>query len=130
MTNKYFLGIAAAASLATFSQTTAAAGFNYTFAEAGYRNIDSDALDGDGFRVSLSYAATDYLHIVGDYVITSYSIHYTKLYDYQEGFALWQRASSSPTVEPSQPAPHPLRLRFGEPKTLDPGLASDSYNFV
>jgi hypothetical protein len=67
MTNKYFLGIAAAASLATFSQMTAAAGFNYTFAEAGYRNIDSDSVDGDGFRVSLSYAATDYLHIVGDY---------------------------------------------------------------
>ncbi|HSG17228.1 MAG TPA: ABC transporter substrate-binding protein [Anaerolineae bacterium] len=44
---------------------------------------------------------------------------------YQEGFALWQRASSSPTVESSQPAPHPLRLQFGEPKTLDPGLADD-----
>jgi hypothetical protein len=67
MTKKHILGITAAASLAVFSQTTAAAGFNYTFAEAGYRNIDSDNYSGDGFRVSFSYGATDYLHIVGDY---------------------------------------------------------------
>jgi len=66
MTKKYILGIAAAG-IATFSQMTAAAGFNYTFAEAGYRNVNSDPLDGDGVRVSLSYGATDYIHIVGDY---------------------------------------------------------------
>jgi hypothetical protein len=67
MTKKYILGIAAATSLVTFSQLTAAAGFNYTFAEAGYRNVDSDSVDGDGFRVSFSYGATDYIHVVGDY---------------------------------------------------------------
>ena len=67
MTKTLILGIAAAATLATFSQMTAAAGFNYTFAEAGYRNIDSDNFSGDGFRVSFSYGATDYLHLVGDY---------------------------------------------------------------
>ena len=67
MTKTYFLGIAAAASLATFSQLTAAAGFNYTFAEAGYRNVDSDNYSGDGVRVSFSYGALDYLHVVGDY---------------------------------------------------------------
>ena len=67
MTKKYFLGIAAAASLATFSQSTAAAGFNYTFAEAGYRNVDADSGSGDGVRVSFSYGATDYVHVVGEY---------------------------------------------------------------
>ncbi|MGD8629430.1 MAG: outer membrane beta-barrel protein [Gammaproteobacteria bacterium] len=67
MTNKYFLGIAAATSLAAFSQLTAAAGFDYTFAEAGYRNVDSDSGSGDGFRVALSYGATDYIHVIGEY---------------------------------------------------------------
>ncbi len=67
MTNKYFLGIAAAASLATFSQMTAAGGFNYTYADAGYRNIDSDHYSGDGFQVGFSYGATDYIHVVGSY---------------------------------------------------------------
>ena len=67
MTNKYFLGIAAAASLAMFSQVTAAGGFNYTFADAGYRNVDSDNYSGDGFQVGFSYGATDYMHVVGTY---------------------------------------------------------------
>jgi hypothetical protein len=67
MTKHALLGIAAAASLAVFSQTTAARGFDYTYAEAGYRNVDSDPGSGDGFRVALSYGATDYIHIVGEY---------------------------------------------------------------
>ena len=67
MTKKYILAITAAASLATFSQISAAGGFNYTFAEAGYRNIDSDNFSGDGAQVSLSYGALDYLHLVGTY---------------------------------------------------------------
>jgi hypothetical protein len=67
MTKHVLLGIAAAASLAVFSQTTAARGFDYTYAEAGYRNIDSDNYSGDGFRVALSYGATDHIHIVGEY---------------------------------------------------------------
>jgi hypothetical protein len=67
MTKTYILGIAAAASLATFSQMTAAAGFNYTYAEAGYRYVDADSGNGDGFKVALSYGATDYIHIVGEY---------------------------------------------------------------
>jgi hypothetical protein len=67
MTNKYFLGIAAAASLAMFSQVTAAGGFDYTYADAGYRNVDSDNYSGDGLQVGLSYGATDYMHIVGTY---------------------------------------------------------------
>jgi len=67
MTNKVFLGIAAAASLAAFSQMTAAGGFNYTFAEAGYRNVDSDNYSGDGLQVGFSYGATDYIHVIGNY---------------------------------------------------------------
>ena len=67
MTKKYFLGIAAATGLALLTQPSAAAGFNYTFAEAGYRNVDSDVIEGDGFRASFSYGATDYIHVVGDY---------------------------------------------------------------
>lgn len=67
MTKKVYLGSAAAVCMILLSQGADARGFNYTFAEAGYRNVNSDALDGDGFRVSFSYGATDYIHIVGDY---------------------------------------------------------------
>jgi hypothetical protein len=67
MANKYFLGIAAAASLAMFSQVSTAGGFDYTFAEGGYRNIDGDNYSGDGAQVGLSFGATDYLHIVATY---------------------------------------------------------------
>jgi hypothetical protein len=67
MENKYILGIAAAASLATFSQMTAAGGFNYTFAEAGYRYVDANSGNGDGIRAALSYGATDHIHVVGEF---------------------------------------------------------------
>ncbi|HYQ71827.1 MAG TPA: hypothetical protein VET88_07855, partial [Gammaproteobacteria bacterium] len=66
MTKQVLLGIAAA-SLAMFSHIINAGGFNYTYAEAGYRNVDSDPASGDGFRVALSYGATDYMHIVGEF---------------------------------------------------------------
>jgi tetratricopeptide (TPR) repeat protein len=44
---------------------------------------------------------------------------------YDEGFSLWQLAGKN---EPKQitPAPHPLRLLWGEPSTLDPGLCRTS----
>ncbi|UCG22766.1 MAG: hypothetical protein JSW55_11330, partial [Chloroflexota bacterium] len=48
---------------------------------------------------------------------------------YEEGFALWQQTGLSPSIESSRPAPHALRLRESEPKTLDPGLASDWSSF-
>ena len=67
MTKTHILGIAAAASLAALSQMTAAAGFNYTYADAGYRNVDSDDYSGDGFQVGFSFGATDYIHVVGNY---------------------------------------------------------------
>jgi ABC-type oligopeptide transport system substrate-binding subunit len=43
---------------------------------------------------------------------------------YQEGFVLWQRAGADqPAAGP--PAPHPLRLAWFDPPTLDPALCGD-----
>ncbi|MGB5305925.1 MAG: hypothetical protein WBO57_06760, partial [Gammaproteobacteria bacterium] len=42
-------------------------GFDYTFAEIGYRNIDGDSVKGDGVRASFSFGVTKYFHVVGDY---------------------------------------------------------------
>ncbi len=44
---------------------------------------------------------------------------------YEEGFALWQRASEIAPDVPPPPAPHALRVPWGNPLTLDPGLAGD-----
>lgn len=67
MTYKRFLAVAVATCMTMLSQHAVAGGFNYTFAEGGYRNVDSDSFDGDGFRFSLSYGATDHIHLVGDF---------------------------------------------------------------
>jgi len=45
----------------------AAKGFNYTYMEGGYRNLDADSIEGDGFEAGFSFAATDHVHIVGQY---------------------------------------------------------------
>jgi ABC-type oligopeptide transport system substrate-binding subunit len=44
---------------------------------------------------------------------------------YEAGFALWQRAGQTRETVSLPPAPHALRLRWGYPNTLDPGLAAD-----
>ncbi len=44
---------------------------------------------------------------------------------YEEGFVLWQRASTVPAARPHPPAPHALRLVTLEPGTLDPAFAVD-----
>ncbi len=44
---------------------------------------------------------------------------------YEEGFALWKRAGTSP-VDPLPPAPHPLRLQECDPVTLDPTMSIDT----
>jgi ABC-type oligopeptide transport system substrate-binding subunit/DNA-binding SARP family transcriptional activator len=44
---------------------------------------------------------------------------------YEEGFALWKRAGTSP-VDPLPPAPHPLRLQGDAPVTLDPTMSIDT----
>jgi oligopeptide transport system substrate-binding protein len=48
---------------------------------------------------------------------------------YQEGFALWQRAVTDPTP-PLPPAPHPLRMIWFDPTTLDPGLVQDDISVI
>jgi ABC-type oligopeptide transport system substrate-binding subunit len=45
---------------------------------------------------------------------------------YEEGFILWQRAGEMEPAAPPPPAPHALRVDWGDPPTLDPGLAWDS----
>ena len=67
MNNKRLLAAAASACLAVFANSAIAAGFNYTFGELGYRNVDGDNIEADGFRASFSFGATDYIHVVGDY---------------------------------------------------------------
>jgi hypothetical protein len=67
MTNKRMLALAASACLAVSVNCASAGGFNYTFAELGYRNVDGDNIEADGFRASFSFGATEYIHVVGDY---------------------------------------------------------------
>jgi ABC-type oligopeptide transport system substrate-binding subunit/DNA-binding SARP family transcriptional activator len=45
---------------------------------------------------------------------------------YEEGFVLWQRAGRLEFSNPLPPAPHPLRLLWNEPSSLDPTMAMDS----
>jgi ABC-type oligopeptide transport system substrate-binding subunit len=43
---------------------------------------------------------------------------------YEQGFALWQKAGERPAGS-LPPAPHPLRIAWTDPFTLDPALAGD-----
>ena len=67
--NKSRLAVAViAAGLVTGSQLAVAAkGFDYTYAEAGYRRIDGDSLTGNGFNAGFSFGATDMFVIDGRY---------------------------------------------------------------
>jgi len=67
MNNKRLLAVATAACLAVAANSAAAGGFNYTFAELGYRNVDGDNIEADGFRASFSLGATEHFQVVGDY---------------------------------------------------------------
>ncbi|MFQ6102464.1 MAG: ABC transporter substrate-binding protein [Anaerolineae bacterium] len=44
---------------------------------------------------------------------------------YEEGFTLWQRAGGMQPAVPPPPAPHALRVDWGDPMTLDPTMAGD-----
>lgn len=48
---------------ALLSANVQAKGLEYSYAEIGYFNTDSDTAEGDGFKVALSFAAHDYVHI-------------------------------------------------------------------
>jgi hypothetical protein len=67
MNNKRFLVVLASACLALLAQSAAAKGFSYTYMEGGYRNIDADSIEGDGFEAGFSFGAMEYLHILGRY---------------------------------------------------------------
>lgn len=53
--------------LLAVSQATNARGFDYSYAEVGYTNINSDPVDASGATTELSIAAGDYVHIKGGY---------------------------------------------------------------
>ena len=53
--------------LLVVSQATNARGFDYSYAEVGYTNINSDPEDASGATTELSIAAGDYVHIKGGY---------------------------------------------------------------
>ena len=68
MNNKRLLAVVASACLAMLAQPAMAAkGFSYTYAEAGYRNVDGDSIEGDGAEFNVQYGATDYFHILFSY---------------------------------------------------------------
>ena len=68
MNNKHLLAVLVSTCLAMLTQSAMAAkGFNYTYMEGGYRNLDADSIEGDGFEVGFSFGATKYFHIVGRY---------------------------------------------------------------
>jgi hypothetical protein len=66
MNNKRLLAVLTSACLILLVQPTMAAkGFNYTYMEGGYRNLDADSIEGDGFEAGFSFGATKYIHILG-----------------------------------------------------------------
>lgn len=67
MNHKRFLAVLASVCLATLAQSVAAKGFNYTYMEGGYRNLDSDSLEAEGFDAGFSFEAMKYMHILGSY---------------------------------------------------------------
>ncbi len=68
MNNKRFMAVLISAGLVLLvPPAMAAKGFNYTYMEGGYRNLDADSIEADGFEAGFSFGATDYIHIVGRY---------------------------------------------------------------
>ena len=47
---------------------------------------------------------------------------------YEEGFALWQKAGKTRLAVRLPPAPHALRMDWGEPRSLDPTMTNDMYS--
>jgi hypothetical protein len=62
-----FIAALGCALLTGVSQGTSAKGFNYSYAELGYTNINSDPVDASGATAELSIAAMDYVHIKAGY---------------------------------------------------------------
>ena len=68
MNNKRLVAVLMSACVTMLAQPAVAAkGFNYTYMEGGYRNLNADSIEGDGFEAGFSFGATDYIHIIGRY---------------------------------------------------------------
>ena len=68
MNNKRLAAVLMSACVTMLVQPAVAAkGFNYTYMEGGYRNLDADSIEGDGFEAGFSFGATDHIHIIGRY---------------------------------------------------------------
>jgi hypothetical protein len=68
MNNKRLMTVLTSACLALLAQSAMAAkGFNYSYMEGGYRNLNADSGEGDGFEAGFSFGAMEYLHILGSY---------------------------------------------------------------
>jgi len=68
MNNNRFLTGAVLAVLATLSQSVnAGKGFEYSYGEFGYQNVNAVSGDGDGFRINFSFGATDHFNVIGEY---------------------------------------------------------------
>lgn len=67
MNSKRLLAVLTSACLALLAQSAAAKGFNYTYMEGGYRNVDADNVESDGFEAGFSFGALEYMHILGSY---------------------------------------------------------------
>ena len=68
MDNKRFMAVLTSACLfLLIPPAMAARGFDYTYMEGGYRNVNADSIEADGFEAGFSFGATDYIHIIGRY---------------------------------------------------------------
>ncbi len=88
----------------------------------------------DYYRRALAYLKEQGQHEQAARTLMKLGLTYHNAFDfrqarraYDEGFALWQRAGATQSVIPSSPAPHPLRVRWLEPTTLDPAMAPDAH---
>jgi hypothetical protein len=57
------ISITAGTCLALAGHLAVAAGPNYTYAEAGYTNVDGDHIEANGASVNISYGATDHIFV-------------------------------------------------------------------
>lgn len=67
MNSKRLLAVLASVCLVMLAQSAAARGFSYNYVEGGYRNIDADSAEADGFEAGFSFGAMQYMHILGSY---------------------------------------------------------------
>jgi hypothetical protein len=67
MNHKHLLAVLTSVCLALLAQTAATKGFDYTYVEGGYRNLDADSIEADGFDAGFSFGAMEYVHILGSY---------------------------------------------------------------